>query len=158
MFFGQKCKEKGVFLSKECITRRQFSQIFGATYLFSAILFIKDVILQKCKRTWYVFWTKMQENGGVFEQRVYYLTTILKNFGRYTQFFSNFVHKRVHFCKICKKNSMFKKKKKNKQKKGCLFDNFCMRKGMVSEAALAHLRTKINALVYCSTYRNKQIQ
>ena len=45
---------------------------------------------------------------------------------------------------ICKKNSMFSTKKF--QEKGCLFHKFCKRKGMVSEAALAHPCTKIRGM------------
>ncbi len=88
----------------------------------------------------YVFWAKMQEKGCVSDQRLYYSKTILKNFRRYVPFFREFVHKRVHFCQICKKNRMFSTEKL--QEKGCLFHKFCKRKGMDLVAALAHPHTK----------------
>ncbi len=50
---------------------------------------------------------------------------------------SDFVHKRVHFGRICEENSIFFNKKL--QEKGCLFfKKICKRKGMVSETVLAH--------------------
>ncbi len=83
----------------------------------------------------------MQEKGCVLGQRMNYSTTILENFRRYAPIFGSFVQKRVHFGKICKKNSVFSPKKM--QEKGCLFHKFRKRKGMGSEAALAHPCTKI---------------
>ena len=70
-----------------------------------------------------------------------FLVVILENFRRYAPFFSSFVQKRVLFGKICQKNSVFTPKKM--QEKGCLFREFRMRKGMGSEAVLAHPSTKI---------------
>ncbi len=58
------------------------------------------------ERVWFFFHQNARE-WVCFEQRVYYLTTILENVPPYVPFFSNFVHKRVHFAKICKENSIF---------------------------------------------------
>ena len=65
MFF--KCKRKGVFLSRECITRRRFLTFFGAVHQFSAILFITGYI-----------WTKICKEDSTFfikkiaRERVYF--------------------------------------------------------------------------------------
>ncbi len=67
----------------------------------------------------------------------------LDNFRHYAPFFRNFVHKRVHFGKTCKKNSMFFTEKLHEE--GCpfFFQKNCKRKGTVSETVLAHPHTKI---------------
>ena len=63
MFFGRKCKRKGVFLSRGCITRPKFLKIFRD---FSAILFIIGYILARFARKTACFSPNNCKRKGVF--------------------------------------------------------------------------------------------
>ncbi len=84
---------------------------------------IKGVILTK----------KMQENGCVLGQRMYYSTTILENFRCYLPFSSSFVKKRVLFGKICKRNSV---SPTSKCKRKAVFFRECRRRKGIGEVSL----------------------
>ena len=83
----------------------------------------------------------MQEKGCVFLQRVYYSTTILKNFGALRQFSAILFKRGYILSRVARKPACFLPKKL--QEKGCIFPKNCKRKGTVLESALAQPRTKI---------------